>query len=119
MAQEQITIDFNVSQAEAYKEDGMRRALLSAESKNPDWAAQALDMLRRFIASHSDPFMVEDVRAFAYREGLPHPDRDQAWGAIVVRAAKMGIIVNVGVAVAKDPTRHRGYTALWQRRINQ
>lgn len=93
----------------------MRRALLSAESKNSLWPAQAMDMLRRFVESYGGPFMVEDVRAFAYKQGLQHPDLDQAWGAIVRRAAKSGLIVKIGQGVAKDPTRHRGYTALWQR----
>lgn len=116
MAQEQMIIEFDTRKAEAYRQDGMNRALMNTESKNPQWAAQALDILKRFIASHSEPFMVEDVRAFAYKQGLQHPERDQAWGAIIRRACKNGLINKIGQGIAKDPTRHRGYTAIWMKR---
>lgn len=117
MNQAQLTIDFNVPAAEVYREDGIKRALLSAEAVIPGWGDSALAMLRRFIAYHSGPFMTEDVRAFAYANGLPHPQRDKAWGGVIRRAFKSGLINKVGQGVAKDPTRHRGYTALWEKRI--
>lgn len=115
MSQVQDTINFDVPIAEVYKTEGMTRALLNAESKIPCWGGYALQMLRKFIGTHTGPFMMEDVRAYAYANGLPRPERDQAWGAIVRRAFKCGIIVKIGQGVAKDPTRHRGYTALWEK----
>lgn len=115
MSRNQYVIDFDAKAAEVLKEDGMNRAVLGAESLIPGWGDMAFEMLKTFLMEHAGQFMMEDVRAYSYKKGLPRPERDQAWGAIVRRAFKSGLIAKIGQGIAKDPTRHRGYTALWER----
>lgn len=98
---------------EQLRDQGISRALQSTEW---GWQNEAYRLLKQFVKT-SDPFrvfLVEDVRAFAKDQGLPDPPSNRAWGGIVVKAKKEGVVKQVGYSQVKNPTAHKANAALWQ-----
>lgn len=73
--------------------------LAQVEANAPDeWKAEAWAFLCRYVESHREVF-VDDLWA----AGLPRPHEARALGAVVLRAARQGLVVPTG--------RHRPSTA--------
>lgn len=93
---------------------GREAAARNAENQIPGWQDAALNCLRTF-ARTNDRFMAEKVREWAHTEaGLPLPPSARAWGSVMVRASKLGLIVADGVARSKLPPRHSTFGAIWR-----
>lgn len=100
-------------------EEGMNRAADHAERVEPGWGEAALSLLQTFAEAwartHSDPvFMAEDVRAYADERGFSKPPDNRAWGKVMVRAKKDGLIVRVGLTLTKRPSSHRRPQTAWR-----
>lgn len=108
----QIELDF--TKAQAWATNGMNVAVLSADSHLSGWSDMALDKMMEFISIHKQPFLVEEVRRFAHFRGLPRPESDRAWGGVVSRAARRGLIKHVGYAKTSNPLAHNTPAALWE-----
>ena len=96
------------------KNQGMKRASDHAERHYPDWKERALDYLKRFPWSR---FMAEDVRTWAYQNGLPEAPSGRAWGAVIVRARKLGLIKFDGHQNVSNPRAHSTPAAVWVPRV--
>lgn len=107
---DQLSIDFTA--AAAARDAGMQQALCHAEAEAEGWGDRAMASLKRFIDSAREPFLIEDVRAAAEREGLDPPPDARAWGAVVMRAARAEIIRKAGYAPAR--TSHCSIKPLWE-----
>lgn len=95
---------------------GIQRAVEHADAEIPSWSDIAFDNLRMFLRYAPDSqFMGEDVRGYATTRGLPDPPDKRAWGAVMLRAARAGLIRKIGYAHAKDPKVHRSINPLWER----
>lgn len=75
----------------------------SAQHAGDEWQAKALQwVVLHAIACNGEPFLAEDVRQEAERDGMePAPD-SRAWGAVMRRAAAQGKIESCGYAPAKS-----------------
>lgn len=111
---QQLVMRFHepVNTAEYYRDRGMRRAVDHAEKITENWSVRAYDFLRQYIARHQE-FMTEDVRE-ASRGIVPEPPSHRAWGAIIVRAVKEGLIRRVGFQSVKNTRAHCTPASLWQ-----
>lgn len=91
------------------KELGMQLAL----DAQPDWAEQAFEVIKQ-LAKRGIEFTSEDVLALT---GLPSGDvgmnKNNASGAIMNKAARVGIIHKVGYATAKRKESHGSVQAVW------
>ena len=97
------------------RDQGIQRSLFSAEKKSPGWLEMAVAALENYILNHPDEkFQTEDVRIWAYEYGLPKPKNDRAWGSVVVRAKREGIIHFVGYANVKNPRAHSTPASVWR-----
>lgn len=64
------------------------------------WRDAAFIELKTFVARHPTmDFLAYDVREFAKNRGLPAAATDAAWGAVMVRAKKEGLIQRVGFGI--------------------
>lgn len=96
------------------KEQGIYRAVSHADSYYENWSDIAYKMLQEFIAfSDGKPFMCEDVREFA-KQTLPEPPTKRAWGAIILRGKKNGIIKHYGFGQVANPTAHKANASMWK-----
>lgn len=83
------------------RDDGMQRAVDHADAVVHSWSDRAGELLLEYAAQRG-PWMVEDLREWAYVHGLPSPPDGRAWGAVVQRAARAGTIIRIGWQEAKS-----------------
>ena len=93
-----LAIDFTA--ATEARDLGVQRAADHANRVESEWTGQALGMLTAYATSASEPFLIEQVRAWAEKHGLPEPPDARSWGAVTRRAAAKRLIEKVGYAPA-------------------
>lgn len=95
-------------------ETGMLLAAAHAERVREGWNEEALSFFRLYASSHQrEPFLTEDVRAWAEKMGFESPPDNRAWGAVARRAALQGLIRKMGYAAQKSATCHNSPKTLW------
>lgn len=75
---------------------------------DPEWAEAARQAIRR-LAATGRPFTAEDVVAV-----VGHPDRPNAIGAAMLKAAKLGLIYKVGMTKTTRGSSHARALPVWQ-----
>lgn len=96
------------------KENGMNKALTSAEDKTEHWGAIAYQLLESFISQKGSGFhfMTEDIRAAS--EGvIPEPPSKRAWGAVITKAKREKLIEHSGYGQVKNPKAHKANASVW------
>lgn len=106
----QLTLDHALARAEA--DAGMARALGHAERETPAWGAAALAYLRRYAETH-DEFAGFFVTLTAESDPTFPAVKGQAWGAIWIKAQKLGIVLDTGRSM-KHPRRHNCKAIVWR-----
>jgi hypothetical protein len=98
------------------RDAGMAKSLTHANSVHTDWGRKAYGIMIHYLWITSrgvGTFMTEDLRAYA-RGRISKPPDDRAWGGIIMRAVREGLIVRHGYARHKDPSRHAGPSTVWR-----
>jgi hypothetical protein len=93
------------------KERGMQKAVDHANQVHTDWSEKAFEFLKSFIIEHKK-FLAEDVRYYSAGK-VPEPPSQRAWGSVIVRAAKAGLIRRVGYEQVKNVKAHRANASVW------
>lgn len=88
-------------EAELRRELGMTRAIAAARRHAPGWEDDALAAVRRFAETH-EHFIAEDARATVE---LPEGVDGRAFGAVMQRARRDGLVVADGFAPANSSNR--------------
>lgn len=109
---EQLTIDHAI-QARALRDDGMQRAVDHANRVSPSWQERAIEHVRAFALEQRE-FMCEEARRFAEGRGMSPPPDKRAWGAVMMKCAKLGIVEKIGLGYAKDPKVHMNPASVWR-----
>ncbi len=109
---------FDYTDTKKLAEAGMLAAVEHADHVEAGWSERALEHVRHFAAFRFE-FLGEDVRLWAYEQGLPHPPVECAWGAIMVRAARENIIARNGYGTTRIPPQHSKPAVRWQSLIFQ
>jgi hypothetical protein len=102
------------SEAAARRDTGMALAVEKADRDHEGWSHDAIEVVRQFCKSHGagHQFLAEDIRLYAETlELLERPENERAWGAVMQRAAREGIIRKVGYAPAR--TSNLSPKVLW------
>lgn len=92
--------------------DGMDRAVKHADQIDLKWSEKAMSALCRFINTHNGPFQAEDVRRFAVN--VPPPPSLRAWGSVIVKAARLGLIEAIGYETVSNPLAHSTPARVWR-----
>lgn len=96
----------------AANEKGIASSVAHAEKTRAGWGADAADKIIHYathVAKAGVPWSMEDVRIWAYANGLDNPPSERAWGAVVRRVSKPGLIQHVGFGVSADGGLRRTY----------
>lgn len=98
-------------EGKALAEEG---ALAAAEASGRDWMETAMRTLQWMLADgrFSDGFTSEDLRDAADMIA-PEPKDQRAWGAVMGRAAKMGLIRRSGFGYSRNKQAHNRPVAVW------
>ncbi len=98
------------------RDAGMKKSIDHANQLYPMWESRAYSLTKRFIGYVGEiDFTAEDIREYAERLNCPHPPDRRAWGHIVKRAVKDGLITKVGYRAHRDPSRHCGISTVWRK----
>lgn len=107
-----------MEQAIVNRDRGIETSAHNAEIHKANWQKGALDILRDYISVSAIPFLAEDVRLYAEISKYPVPPSKRAWGAVFVKAYKLGLIHYAGYGRTKNPLAHRTPATLWIRATN-
>lgn len=107
---EQSQVDW--VRATRLRDKGMQRAVEHADRVEDGWGQVAYSAVRQFLVRQPPfrSFTTEDVREWAK---LKEPPDRRAWGAVMVRAVRGGLIHKVGYRPHRDPSRHKGVSTVW------
>ena len=97
------------------RDKGIKQAINNADDTHEKWSEKAYKFLTNYIRSHHE-FMTEDVRV-ASEKKIPIPPSNRAWGGIILRASKAGLITRVGFSSVKNVKAHRTPATVW--RVNE
>jgi hypothetical protein len=103
-----------IFEAREARDQGIAAAADHAEQVNPGWNDQAYDFLKKFIDIRQGPFMAEEVRSYAALIDFPLPPHARAWGGIILRAVKAGLIQQDGTGKVTNVKAHRANAAIWR-----
>lgn len=90
----------NIQQAATARDTGMALALDKADRDQEGWSTDAMVAVRTYVALHrGQSFLAEQLRAWAESTGIvAAAENERAWGAVMRRAAKEGLIQKIGYA---------------------
>ena len=97
------------------RDKGIKQAVNNANNTHEKWSVKAYKFLTNYIKSHHE-FMTEDVR-LASEKKVPIPPSNRAWGGVVVRASRAGLINRVGFSNVKNVKAHKTPASIW--RVNE
>lgn len=100
--------------AQQLAERGIAESHAHAEGYDEGWTERAVERVRRF-AQQEEYFLAEQVKAWAYEDGLAVPPVDGAWGQVMRTAAERGIVHRYGRRAATSPGSHGKLMTLWRR----
>lgn len=110
-----ITV-LNEQLAEAGANAGMTVAASRADRESAGWSDDARTFFELFACKSGDePFMTEEVRAWAEKMGFPPPPDSRAWGHVAKRAAMDGLVRHAGYGRQRSATCHGSPKTLWVR----
>lgn len=93
------------------RDRGIEKAIEHADALYGTWSLQAYNFLLKYLSSASE-FMVEDVRKAS--EGMvPPPPSLRAWGGVIVRACKAGLIKRTGFRNVTNAKAHATPASVW------
>lgn len=89
--------------------------IAKSRAKNPEWLAQALDLLPRMRAAGFETCTGEGMRNWLLANGLNEPTSPHAWGALTITAVKRKLLEDTGrVVQMTDAKSHARRTPLWR-----
>ena len=105
-------MQLDIFTAQQLRDKGIQTAIDSADLHNENWSLIAYDFLLKYIKTNKE-FLTEDVRMEAEKV-IPNPPSKRAWGGIIVKAVKSGLIKRVGYRCVKNPIAHMANATLWE-----
>lgn len=98
---------------EAMKQRGITLSERNANHQFDNWSDRAYHWLCEFI-KFNPRFRAEEAREYAMTQGLEEPKSNRAFGAIMLRAAKAGLVKKVGHEAVMNPKAHKAFASVWQ-----
>ena len=80
--------------------------------KKLSWIEKAIEYIKKY--PHTT-FKTEDVRTWAYGNGLEKHKNPRAWGNVVLAAKSKGLIKKVGFILVDNPNAHRTPASMWKK----
>jgi len=96
----------------------MKTAADHADRTVPGWPERAFKILQDFVQARQRGYLftAEEVREYSWLRRLPEPPDRRAWGGILTRACRAGLIERFGYRQHREKSRHRGVSTLWRRK---
>jgi hypothetical protein len=103
----------NLFTGQQLRDIGIKKSFDSANDKYENWGEMAYDFLLHFLRTNQ-AFLTEDVR-IASTDIVPDPPSKRAWGAVILKAKREGLVRRIGFRNVKNPKAHCTPAALWKK----
>lgn len=110
MIQQQLDITF----ARKARDKGIKKAVDHADQVNPSWSQIAYGHFRTYVAQQKGPFLIEEFREWV-KDLIDTPPSLRAFGALTMKAAREGLIRQVGFAKVRNERAHMANVAVWRK----
>lgn len=94
------------------RDAGIAQAITHADEVCEKWSEKAYRFLQWYLQHHKE-FMTEDVRK-ASEYIIEIPPSERAWGGVIVRACKAGLIRQIGYRKVTNARAHCANAARWE-----
>lgn len=106
------TIKSNIDKTgDILRDKGIEASINHANLIQEDWGEKAYLLFLEFIKSHTE-FKCEDFRNWSSPQ-LSTPPSLRAFGSIIVRAVKSGLITRIGFENVSNPRAHKTPVSVW------
>lgn len=113
----QLKLPFTAPQL---RDAGMKLALEHAVEKVESWGDQCFELLKQYIEINRQPFQAEFFRMWCETgDRIQPPPHKRAYGPILMRGAKEGLLRKQGYAPTSNPKAHCAPTTVWVRSDNE
>lgn len=109
----QLELNFS---GEQLRDEGIKSATINANQVIDKWSERAYATLLKILPSDIN-FMTEDIRAWSLNVGLPEPPSLRAWGGLILRASKNGLIEKIGHGKVSNAKAHHCFAAIWRKKL--
>lgn len=109
----QLDIFGVIDDGSAGRDKGMAQALAHAEDVVASWGEMAYGYLQSYPQAR---FITAELREWATEHGLPLPTTAWAWGSVITRAVRAGLIEQDGFDQHGDATSHKKVVPVWRRK---
>jgi len=103
---------FDLFSGQELRDQGIQKAVDNADSQIENWSQRAYEFLVEYCKTNKG-FMTEDVRNASLKV-LESPPSNRAWGGIMVRARKAGLITPNGFKNVKNKKAHCTPATYWK-----
>lgn len=110
MSQVQLDITF----ARKARDKGIKKAVDHADQAHPSWSQIAYGHFRTYVAQQKGPFLIEEYREWV-KDLIEAPPSLRAFGALTMKAAREGLIRQVGFAKVRNERAHMANVAVWRK----
>jgi|TARA_B110000908_G_scaffold160153_1_gene203087 hypothetical protein len=100
------------NQGEVLRDEGIKQSIDNANKSVDNWGDKAYAILIEYIR-YKEYFMTEDIREY-YSDRIEEPPSNRAWGAVVLKAKRNGLIKSNGFSSVKNPKAHKTPATLWK-----
>lgn len=100
------------------RDAGIKQAKEHADAVSPQWSQRAYNLFVTWLKEQRPRknFKGEDFRIFLeLGELIERPPNDRAYGSIMQKAAKCGLIKKVGYTTTVNPKAHNTPCTLWEK----
>ena len=101
-----------INEGSQLRDKGIKQAIDSANGTHEKWSEKAYKFLVSYIKSQ-DEFMTEDLRLASEKE-IPKPPSNRAWGGIILRAVRAGLITRDRFSNVKNAKAHKTPATVWR-----
>jgi hypothetical protein len=112
LQQPAVVLDIKLSRRA--RNEGIQKAVDHAEKENVGWNQKAYDFLIKFLNNHNGYFMAEEVRVYAQQMNFELPPSNRAWGGVILKASRSGLIQSCGIHKVKNKRAHCANAAVWR-----
>ena len=101
-----------INEGSQLRDKGIKQAVDNADNAHEKWSDKAYRFLVNYIKSQNE-FMTEDLRLASEKE-IPKPPSNRAWGGIILRAVRAGLITRDRFSNVKNVKAHKTPATVWR-----
>ena len=101
-----------INEGSQLRDKGIKQAIDNADNTHEKWSDKAYKFLVNYIKSQNE-FMTEDLRLASEKE-IPKPPSNRAWGGIILRAVRAGLITRDRFSNVKNAKAHKTPATVWR-----